>query len=323
MMKAIRVHSTGGPEVLDLEELPDPVPGPADLLVKVEAIGLNFIEIYFRQGLYPSPLPFIPGSEVAGVVVGVGAEVKGFRVGDRIVTQNARGAYATMTVVPADKAVKIPEAQATKVAAAAWLQGLTAHYLTHSTFPLKPGHSCIVHAAAGGVGLLLCQMAKAKGAFVIGTASTPAKRELAKHAGADEVIDYTTTDFSVEARRLTGGAGVDVVYDSVGASTFQRSLQSIKPRGMLVLFGASSGPVPPFDPQLLNRNGSLFLTRPTLAHYVATRAELEQRGGDLLGWIASGALDVRIGAEFALADAAKAHVALASRGTTGKTLIIP
>lgn len=322
-MKAIRVHVTGGPEVLTLEELPDPVPGPAELLVNVEAIGLNFIEIYFRQGLYPSPLPFIPGSEAAGVVAGVGAEVKGFRVGDRVVTVNARGAYATMTLVPADKAVKIPDGVATKVAAAAWLQGLTAHYLTHSTFDLKPGNSCIVHAAAGGVGLLLCQMAKAKGAFVIGTASTPEKRELAKRAGAAEVIDYTTADFSVEARRLTGGAGVDVVYDSVGASTFQRSLQSIRPRGMLVLFGASSGPVPPFDPQLLNRSGSLFLTRPTLTHYVATRAELEQRGGDLLGWIASGKLDVRIGAEFKLADAAKAHVALASRGTTGKTLLTP
>ena len=322
-MKAIRVHSTGGPEVLTLEELPDPVAGPAELLVKVEAIGVNFLEIYFRQGLYPSPLPFIPGTEVAGVVVGLGAEVKGFRVGDRMVTVSAKGAYATMTVVPADKAVKIPDGVATKVAAAVWLQGLTAHYLTHSTFDLEPGHSCIVHAAAGGVGLLLCQMAKAKGAFVIGTASTPEKRELAKRAGADEVIDYTTQDFSVEARRLTGGAGVDVVYDSVGASTFQRSLQSIRPRGMLVLFGQSSGPVHPIDPQLLNRNGSLFLTRPTLTHYVATRAELEQRAGDLLGWIASGKLDVRIGAEFALADAAKAHLALASRGTTGKTLIIP
>jgi NADPH:quinone reductase len=322
-MKAIRVHATGGPEVLTFEELPDPVPGPTELKVKVEAIGVNFIEIYHRQGLYPSPLPFIPGTEAAGVVSGVGAEVKGFRVGDRVVTVNAKGAYATMTLVPADKAVKVPDGVATKVAAAAWLQGLTAHYLTHSTFDLKRGDKCLIHAAAGGVGLLLCQMAKAKGAFVIGTASTSEKRELAKRAGAAEVIDYTTTDFSGEARRLTGGAGVDVVYDSVGASTFQRSLQSIRPRGMLVLFGASSGPVPPFDPQLLNRSGSLFLTRPTLTHYVATRAELEQRGADLLGWIASAKLDVRIGAEFKLADAAKAQIALASRATTGKTLLIP
>jgi NADPH2:quinone reductase len=311
-MQAIRIHKTGGPEVLALETIPDPTPGAGDVLVKVEAIGLNYIEIYYRQGLYPSPLPFTPGSECAGTVVALGTGVSGLAKGNRVVTQNAKGSYATLTVVPADKAVKIPDGVTTKVAAAAWLQGLTAHYLTHSTFKLQRGQRCLVQAAAGGVGLLLCQMAKQIGAHVIATASTPEKRELAKKVGADEVYDYNWPELKV-----------DVVYDSVGATTFERSLKSLVPRGMMVLFGQSSGPVPPFDPQLLNRFGSLYLTRPTLGAYVATRGELESRAKDLFDWIKAGKLDVRIGAEYPLADAARAQTALTSRATTGKTLLIP
>jgi len=295
-----------------MEDLPDPSPGAGELLVKVEAVGLNFIEIYYRQGLYPSTLPYTPGSECAGTIVAVGSGVTGFNPGDRVVTQNANGSYATKTLVPADKAVHIPDGVSTKIAAASWLQGLTAHYLSHSTFRLERGHRCLVLAGAGGVGLLLIQMAKRRGAHVIATASTSEKRELAKKAGADEVFDYHWPDLKV-----------DVVYDSVGANTFERSLKSLVPRGMMVLFGQSSGPVHPIDPQLLNRYGSLYLTRPTLGAYVATREELESRAKDLLGWIAAGELEVRIGAEYPLADAAKAQTALTSRATTGKTLLLP
>jgi NADPH:quinone reductase len=322
-MKAIRIRETGGPEVLRLEELADPVAGAGELLIDVEAIGINFIEIYQREGLYKLPLPLTLGAEAAGVVRAVGDGVTEFNVGDRVVSQAVKGAYAQRAVVPAEKAVRIPNGVSSKQAAAVFLQGLTAHYLSTSTFPLAKGHRALVHAAAGGVGLLLCQMAKKRGAFVIGTASTEDKRKLARDAGADEVIDYTTKDFAAETRRITNGAGVDVVYDSVGKTTFDKSLDSLAPRGMMALFGQSSGPVPPMDPQILNRKGSLFLTRPTLNNYVATREELLSRATELLSWVASGELSVRIGAEFSLARAADAQRALAGRETTGKVLLIP
>jgi NADPH2:quinone reductase len=322
-MKAIRVHETGGPEVLRFEDVEEPTAGPGELLIHVEAVGLNFIEIYYREGLYPMARPFVPGSEAAGTVRAVGDGVSGFAVGDRVVSQNVKGAYAQRAVVPAEKAVIIPEGVSSKQAAAVWLQGLTAHYLSHSTFPLKRGDTCLVHAAAGGVGLLLCQMAKKRGAHVIGTASTQHKRRLAENAGADDVIDYTTRDFAAEVKRITKNVGVNVVYDSVGKTTFEKSLDSLKPRGMMVLFGQSSGPVPPFDPQVLNRKGSLFLTRPTLNSYVATREELVSRANDIFGWMQRGELSVKVGDEISLERAADAQVALAGRKTTGKVLLIP
>lgn len=322
-MKAIRVHETGGPEVLSLDELPDPTPGPSELLIDVEAVGVNFIEIYQRAGMYPVPRPFTLGAEAGGVVRSVGASVTEFRPGDRVVSQRVKGAYANRAVVPAEFAVRIPDGVSSKIATAACLQGLTAHYLTTSTFPLARGHKTLVHAAAGGVGLLLCQIAKKRGAFVIGTASTEEKRQLAHGAGADEMIDYTTEDFAAVARRITSNIGVNVVYDSVGKSTFDKSLDSLMRRGMLALFGQSSGPVPPFDPQILNRKGSLFLTRPTLNDYVATRDELLARTNELFGWIQSGELSVRVGAEYPLERAGDAHRALASRATTGKVLLTP
>jgi NADPH2:quinone reductase len=323
VMKAIRVHDAGGPDVLRVEDIPDPAPAGGELLIEVEAVGVNFIEIYYREGLYPVQRPFTPGSEAAGVVRRIGPGVTEFAVGDRIVSQNVKGAYAQHALVPADKAVRIPDGVSTKTAAAVWLQGLTAHYLSHSTFPLKAGDRCLVHAAAGGVGLLLCQMAKKRGAFVIGTASTEEKRKLARRAGADEVIDYTTHDFAAEVKRITHNAGVDVVYDSVGKTTFDQSLDCLRPRGMMVLLGQSSGPVPPFDPQILNRKGSLFLTRPTLNSYVATRDELLSRSNEILGWLERGELNVRIGAQFPLDKADEAQRALAGRRTTGKVLLVP
>ena len=322
-MKSIRIHEKGGPDVLKFEDVADPTPGPGELLIQVEAVGMNFIDIYFREGLYPVERPYTPGSEAAGTIVAVGDRVKDLQVGQRVVSQNVKGSYAERALVPADKAVRIPDGVTSKAAAAVWLQGLTAHYLAHSTYPLKNGDSCLVHAAAGGVGLLLCQMAKKRGAFVIGTASTEEKRKLAHAAGADEVIDYTSKDFAVETKRITNNAGVNVVYDSVGKTTFDKSLDCLKPRGLLALFGQSSGPVPPFDPQILNRKGSLFLTRPTLNSYVATRDELLSRANDLFGWMANGELDVRIGAEFPLSQAGAAQTALAGRETTGKVLLIP
>jgi NADPH2:quinone reductase len=322
-MKAVRIHENGGPEVLRFEDVDEPTPAPNELLVDIEAIGVNFIEIYFREGWYPSQKPLIPGSEAAGTVRALGADVTGFAVGDRVVSQNFKGAYAARATVPADKAVRIPASVPTKVAAAVWLQGLTAHYLSHSTYRLDRGDSCLIHAAAGGVGLLLCQMAKKRGAFVIGTASTEEKRALARAAGADEMIDYTTQDFASEVKRITNGAGVNVVYDSVGKTTFEHSLDCLRPRGLLALFGQSSGPVPPFDPQVLNRKGSLFLTRPSLNAYVATREELMSRANDIFGWLERDALDVRIGAEFSLERAADAQTALAGRQTTGKVLLVP
>jgi NADPH2:quinone reductase len=322
-VNSIRVHKTGGPEVLRIEEVADPAPGAGELLVNIEAIGVNFIEIYHREGLYIVPRPFTPGSEAAGTVRALGSGVTEFRVGDRVVSQSMRGAYASRAVVPADRAVKVPEGVSSRVAAACFLQGLTAHYLGTSTYPLQSGDTCLIHAAAGGVGLLLCQIAKMRGAFVIATASTPEKLDLARDAGADEMINYTTRDFAAEVKRITGDAGVAVVYDSVGRTTFDGSLNSLRRRGMMALFGQSSGPVPPFDPQILNRKGSLFLTRPTLNDYVAKREELVQRSDELFGWIRDGRLNVRIGAEFPLVRAADAHRALAARKTTGKVVLVP
>ena len=309
--------------MLRIEELTDPVPGAGELVVNIEAIGVNYLEIYQREGLYTVQRPFTPGSEAAGTVRALGSGVSDFRVGDRVVSQAMRGAYASRAVVAADRAVKIPEGVSTKVAAAVFLQGLTAHYLTTSTYALKQGDACLVHAAAGGVGLLLCQMAKKRGALVIATASTPEKLELAREAGASETVNYTTRDFVTEVKRATGDAGVAVVYDSVGRTTFEGSLNSLRRRGMLALFGQSSGPVPPLDPQVLNRKGSLFLTRPTLNDYVATRDELVERSNALFGWVKDGSLKVRIGAEFPLVRAADAHRALASRKTTGKIILVP
>jgi NADPH2:quinone reductase len=322
-MISIRVHKTGGPEVLRLEEIVDPTAGRGELVINIEAIGVNFIEIYQREGLYTVSRPFTPGTEAAGTVRALGAGVEGFRVGDRVVSQSVRGAYATRAIVPADRAVRIPDGVTTKQAAAVFLQGLTAHYLTCSTYPLKSGDRCLVHAAAGGVGLLLCQMGRMRGAFIIGTASTPEKLELARAAGAGEVINYTTQDFVAEVKRVTADAGVRVVYDSVGRTTFEGSLSALGRRGLLALFGQSSGPVPPFDPQTLNRKGSLFLTRPTLNDYVATREELLSRANEVLGWVRDGKLDVRIGAEFPLVRATDAHRALAGRKTTGKVILVP
>ena len=322
-MLAIRIHKTGGPDVLRLEELPDPMPSAGEVLLDIEAIGVNFIEIYQREGLYVVPRPFTPGSEAAGTVRALGSGVTDLKIGDRIVSQSVRGAYSSRAIVSAERAVRVPEGVSTKQAAAVFLQGLTAHYLTTATYALQPGDRCLVHAAAGGVGLLLCQMAKRRGAFVIGTASTLEKRQLARQAGAAEVIDYTTQDVGSEVRRLTHNEGVRVVYDSVGRTTFEGSLDSLARRGLLALFGQSSGPVPPFDPQILNRKGSLFLTRPTLNDYVVTRDELLARAGELFGWIRDEALAVRIGAEFPLVRATDAHRALAARKTTGKVLLIP
>ena len=322
-MKAIRIHETGGPEVLRLEEVPDPQPGPGDAVVRLEAIGLNFIEVYHRTGLYRSALPFTPGGEGAGRVVAVGQDVSGIKPGDRVASTSLRGSYAELAWAPIDKLVPVPDEVETSVAAAVLLQGLTAHYLVTSTYPLAQGSWCLIHAAAGGVGLLLCQMAKARGARVIGTVSTEEKAALATQAGADHVVLYTRQDFVSEARRLTGGRGVAVVYDSVGESTFEGSLNSLAPRGMLVLFGQSSGPVPPVDPQVLNAKGSLYLTRPTLTHYTASRDELLTRARDLFAWMEAGKLQVRIDRTYPLADAAAAHRALEGRETKGKVLLLP
>jgi NADPH2:quinone reductase len=321
-MRAIRITSPGDPEVLKLETVPDPQPGPGQVVLKVEAAGINFIEVYQRTGVYKVALPATLGSEAAGTVVVVGEGVEEWKPGDRVATQSAQGAYAELAVAPADRVVRIPEGVTTRQAAAVMLQGMTAHYLATSTHPLSAGETCLVHAAAGGVGLLLCQIAKRRGARVIGTTSTPEKAALAREAGADEVILYGEQDFEAETRRLTGGKGAQVVYDSVGRTTFDQSMKSLAPRGTLVLFGGSSGPVPPFDPQLLNQRGSLYLTRPKLENYVATREELMARAGDVLGWVLDGSLKLRIFREYPLAEAAAAHRDLESRKTTGKLLLI-
>ena len=322
-MKTIRVHAPGGPEALQFEETERPAPGPGQVLVKIEAAGVNFIDIYQRTGHYKVPLPFIPGQEAAGIVAAVGPGVAEPRVGDRVAYATVLGAYAEYAVVPADRVVGLPDGVSAKQGAAAMLQGTTAHYLATSTYPLKPGDTCLVHAAAGGVGLLLCQIAKLRGARVLGTVSTRDKAALARGAGADEVILYTEQDFETEVKRLTNGAGLRVIYDSVGKTTFEKGLSCLALRGMMVLYGQSSGPVGPFDPQVLNQKGSLFLTRPTLVHYIATRAELLARAGEVLGWIERGMLKVRIERELPLAQAAEAQRLLEGRKTTGKVLLIP
>jgi NADPH:quinone reductase len=322
-MNAIRIRQTGDAGVLRLDPVDVPTPGPGQALVRVEATGLNFIEIYQRTGLYKTQLPFTPGTEGAGTVESVGPGVTTVRQGDRVASVNLLGSYAAYALAPADRLVPLPDRVTTRQGAAVLLQGLTAHYLVMSTWHLQRGQTCLVHAAAGGMGLLLCQMARRIGARVIGTTSTQEKAALAREAGADEVILYTETDFEAEVKRLTGGAGVEVVYDSVGRTTFTKGLNCLAPRGMMVLFGQSSGPVEPLDPQVLNQKGSLFLTRPTLGHYTATREELLQRSADVLGWVAEGSLAVRIGHEFPLARAADAQRELESRRTTGKVLLLP
>ncbi|HET7263092.1 MAG TPA: quinone oxidoreductase [bacterium] len=322
-MNAVRVYRHGGPEVLKLEELPTPAPGPAEALIRIEGIGVNFVDIYQREGVYKMSLPFTAGSEAAGVVESVGGEAADVKPGDRVAYTGVLGAYATHAVVPAARLVKLPAGVDTRTAAAVMLQGITAHYLTHSTYPLGPGDTALLHAAAGGVGLLLTQMAKMRGAKIIGTVSTQEKAALARGAGADEVILYSQQDFEAETRRTTGGRGVQVVYDSVGKTTFDKSLNCLAPRGYLVLFGQSSGVVPPLDIQVLNAKGSLFLTRPTMRDYILTREELMKRAGDVLGWVAGGRLKVRIDRTYPLAQAGDAHKALASRATAGKVLLIP
>jgi NADPH2:quinone reductase len=320
-MKSILVKEPGGPEKMELVEVPTPSPGPKQALVRIAASGVNFIDIYFRIGLYKADLPITLGNEAAGTVEAVGAEVTEVAHGDRVAYAMARGSYAEYAAVPAAQLVKIPDHVDFQTAAAAMLQGMTAHYLTHSTWPLKSGDTCLVHAAAGGAGGLIVQMAKMLGARVFGTVSTPEKAAIAREHGVDEAILYTQQDFEVEVKRLTGGRGVDVVYDSVGKTTFDKSLSSLRPRGLVALFGQSSGPVPPFDPSILNAKGSLFLTRPSLGHYVVTREELLWRAGDVLNWLDSGKLKLRIDRTYPLADVAMAHRDLESRKTAGKLLL--
>jgi NADPH:quinone reductase len=322
-MKAIRVHAAGGPEALTLDDIPAPSPKAGEALVKVDAAGLNYIDVYFRTGMYKAELPLTIGMEAGGVVTAVGSNVSEVKVGDKVAYTGVAGAYAEQAVVPSSKLVVLPAGVSTKQGAAAMLQGMTAHYLATSTYPLKHGDTCLVHAAAGGVGLLLCQIAKLRGARVLATVSSVEKADLARQAGADEIILYSEQDFEVEVKRLTEGRGVQVVYDGVGRMTFEKGLRSLAPRGMMVLYGQASGPVASLDPQELSTRGSLFLTRPTLAHYVLTRAELVARANDVFNWIRDGRLTVRVDREYALADAAQAHRALEGRETTGKVLLIP
>jgi len=320
-MKAIQVQNPGGPDAMQLVDAPTPAPGPKQALVRIHAAGVNFIDVYFRTGLYKADPPVTLGSEAAGVVEAVGPGVSEVAPGDRVVYAMARGAYAEYAVVPAAMLVKLPDAVDFPTAAAAMLQGMTAHYLTHSTYPLKSGDTCLVHAAAGGAGGLTVQMAKMLGATVYGTAGSPEKARIARDHGADECIVYTEQDFESEIKRLTNNRGVDIVYDSVGKTTFDKSLNCLRPRGTLALFGQSSGPVPPFDPSILNAKGSLFLTRPSLGHYLANRDELLWRANDVLNWIAGGKLKLRIDRSYKLADAAQAHRDLESRKTAGKLLL--
>jgi NADPH:quinone reductase len=322
-MKAIQIQETGGPEVLKLVELPVPEPGPGQLLIRVAATGVNFIDIYVREGRYKAPLPLVPGQESAGTVERVGSGVEGFAVGDRVATTAAIGAYAEYALTPAAMTVKVPSGLDLKTAAAVLLQGMTAHYLAYGTWMLEPGETALVHAAAGGVGLLLTQMASAIGARVIATVSTHEKAELARAAGAHEVILYTEADFEAETKRLTNGRGVDVVYDSVGKTTFEKSLNCLRPRGLLALFGGSSGAVPPFDLIQLSTRGSLFVTRPTLKDYIATRAELEERANAVFNGVLYGTLRVRCEHTYSLAEAAQAQIDIAGRKTTGKLVLIP
>ena len=322
-MKAVRVHTPGGPDAMRYEDVPEPAPQAGEAVVKVDAAGLNYIDVYFRSGQYKAAPPYTLGMEAGGTVAAIGPNVTDVKVGDKVAYTGVPGAYAEYAVVPAARLVQLPAGLTTKHGAAMMLQGMTAHYLACSTYPLKSGDTCLVHAAAGGVGLLLCQIAKLRGARVIGTVSTEEKAELARDAGADEVILYSEEDFALAVRRFTAGAGVQVVYDSVGRATFEKGLECLAPRGMMALFGQSSGPVGPFDPQILNRRGSLFLTRPTLHHYVATRPELLERAEAVLGWVRGGKLILRISRELPLSRAAEAHRDLESRNTTGKLLLIP
>jgi NADPH2:quinone reductase len=320
-MKAIQVKEAGGPEKLELTDIPVPQPAANQALVRIAAAGVNFIDIYFRTGHYKADFPMTLGQEAAGTVESVGTGVTEVAPGDRVAYCTTRGAYAEYATVPAAQLVKIPNHVDFATAAAAMLQGMTAHYLTHSTFPLKSGDTCLVHAAAGGAGGLIAQMAKMLGARVFGTVSTEEKARIARENGCDEAIIYTRQDFAAEVKRLTSGRGVDVVYDSVAKTTFEQSLNSLRPRGLLALFGQSSGPIPPFDPAILGAKGSLFLTRPGLPYYLATRDELLWRAGDVLGWIAAGKLRLRIGATYPLANAAQAHRDLEGRATAGKLVL--
>jgi NADPH2:quinone reductase len=322
-MQAIQVQKSGGPEVLTLVDIPVPKPKPNEVVVKVSAAGVNFIDVYFREGRYSTPLPFVNGQEACGIVSDAGSDVKSLKPGDRVAYTSILGSYAQYAAIPADRAVRVPEGITNQQAAAAMLQGMTAHYLVNSTYPLKRGETALIHAAAGGVGLLLVQMARSIGARVIGTAGSEEKAKLAREAGADEVILYDRHDFEVETKRLTDGKGVHVIYDGVGKSTFEKDLNVLRPRGYLVLFGASSGPVPPFDLDKLRQKGSLFLTRPSLGHYIAAREELEQRATDVLKMISAGKLKLRIEHVYKLQEAQQAHRDLEGRKTTGKLLLIP
>ena len=322
-MRAIQVQKTGGPEALTLVDLPVPKPKPNEVVVKISAAGVNFIDVYFREGRYPASLPFVDGQEASGVVSEVGSEVKSWKPGDRVAYTGVLGSYAEYAAVPPDRLVRVPQTVKDEQAAAAMLQGMTAHYLVNTTYPLKKGETALIHAAAGGVGLLLVQMAKNIGARAIGTVGSEDKAKLAREAGADETIIYTQQDFEAETKRLTDGKGVHVVYDGVGKSTFEKDFNVLRPRGYLVLFGGASGPVPPFDPMILTQKGSLFLTRPSLGHYIATREELERRATDVLNMISAGKLKLRIAHVYKLQDAQQAHRDLEGRKTTGKLLLIP
>lgn len=322
-MKWIRMTEQGDLDVLKYEEAPIPEPGAGEVRVKIAAAGVNMIDTYQRGGAYKVPLPFTPGMEGAGTVDAVGSGVDLFNAGDRVAWAMVVGSYAEYITMPAERLVAVPAATELKLAAAAMLQGMTAHYLCNSTFPIQPNHTALVHAAAGGTGQLLVQMIKLRGGKVIGTVSTEEKAEIARGVGADEIIRYTEQDFEAEVKRLTNDEGVDVVYDSVGVNTFDKGLNCLRPRGYMVLYGQSSGAVPPFDPQTLNSKGSLFVTRPSLGHYLADRGEILQRAGDVLGWIGEGKLKVTIDTEFPLADAAEAQKALAGRQSKGKYLLIP
>jgi NADPH:quinone reductase len=322
-MRAIEITQTGGPEAMVLRELPTPEPGPGQALMQIAACGVNFIDVYQREGRYAVPLPFVPGQEAAGTVVTVGPDVTAVKPGDRVAWCHVMGTYAEYAVAPIAKLVAIPDSIATRQAAGAMLQGMTAHYLAHSTYAIRPGDDVLIHAGAGGVGLLLIQMAKRLGARVMTTVSSEEKAVLARHAGADEAILYTQEDFVAKVKELTGGRGVPVVYDSVGKTTFDGSLACLRPRGLMALYGGSSGAVPPFDLIQLSTKGSLYVTRPSLKDYILTRAELEQRAGDVLRWVSEGGLKLRLEHSYPLADAAQAHRDLEGRKTTGKVLLIP
>ena len=322
-MKAIQIKQTGGPEAMEFVDLPVPQPRANEALVKIQAAGVNFIDVYNREGRYKAPLPFVLGQEAAGVVEAIGSDVRAVAVGDRVAYCSVLGSYAEYAAVPADRLVKIPAGVNEREAAAAVLQGMTAHYLAHDTYPLKKGETALVHAAAGGVGLLLVQMAHNIGARVIATVSTEEKAKLARAAGADEIILYTQSDFETDTKRLTNGKGVDVVYDSVGKTTFDKGLNVLRPRGMMALYGGSSGAVAPMDPLVLTQKGSIFLTRPSLGHYIITAEELQQRMGAVFGMMSNGKLKLRIEHIYPLAEAQQAHRDLEGRKTTGKLLLIP